>query len=234
MVPLPPSYATTRAALHRVAVHVVARSRHAATGRFGLRATPGGFGTPAFGDEVEVVRVAGAHLVRERAKTVTTIAIDGASLTDLAVVAGVDLSAEFSAGHDTPEIGDPDAPLAVDAAATNALSDWFDLGWRALDAVLAGLGGDAAPAPLQLWPEHFDAGTDVGVGGDARANLGASPGDDWSPEPYLYVGPWDDRRPGDEGYWNAPFGAVLRYTDVAAGDDPVAFLREGCRRLSGA
>ena len=56
----------TRDALQRVATHVLARARFAATGRFGLRATPGGFGTPAFGDGVEVLRVAGEVLVRER------------------------------------------------------------------------------------------------------------------------------------------------------------------------
>ena len=36
----------TRDELQRIATHVLARARFAATGRFGLRATPGGFGTP--------------------------------------------------------------------------------------------------------------------------------------------------------------------------------------------
>ena len=35
--PLPPTYATTRTELHRVAAHLVARARVQATGRFGLR-----------------------------------------------------------------------------------------------------------------------------------------------------------------------------------------------------
>ncbi len=61
---LPPTYAATRNALQRVAVHVLARRRHAVTGRFGLRATPGGFGTPAFGPDEEVLRIAGDRLVR--------------------------------------------------------------------------------------------------------------------------------------------------------------------------
>src|SRR5438093_1388828 len=39
----------TRGALQRVATHVLARARFLSTGKFGLRATPGGFGTPAFG-----------------------------------------------------------------------------------------------------------------------------------------------------------------------------------------
>src|SRR5262245_10681805 len=44
-------YAATRAELHRVAAHVIARRRFVVTERFGLRVTPGGFGTPLFGDD---------------------------------------------------------------------------------------------------------------------------------------------------------------------------------------
>ena len=40
--------ATTRVALHRLASTVIAPTRHRSTGRFGLIATPGGFGTPRF------------------------------------------------------------------------------------------------------------------------------------------------------------------------------------------
>jgi hypothetical protein len=54
--------AETRVALQQVAVHVLARRRHAMTGRFGLRPTPGGLGTPLFG-EGEVVRISGDVLV---------------------------------------------------------------------------------------------------------------------------------------------------------------------------
>ncbi|MEZ5411620.1 MAG: hypothetical protein R2761_26540 [Acidimicrobiales bacterium] len=42
--------AATRTALHRLAAYVIAPARHAATGRFGLRWTLGGFGTPFFTD----------------------------------------------------------------------------------------------------------------------------------------------------------------------------------------
>ncbi len=38
----------TREALHTIAEHVLAPARYAVTGRIGLRATPGGFGTPPF------------------------------------------------------------------------------------------------------------------------------------------------------------------------------------------
>ena len=50
-----------------------------------------------------------------------------------------------------------------------------------------------------LWPEHFD----VAVTED-EVNYGVSPGDDFHPLPYAYVGPWTSRI-GD--FWNAPFGA---------------------------
>ena len=67
-------------------------------------------------------------------------------------------------------------------------------------------------------------------------NLGASPGDGSSAEPYLYVGPWGPRRPGDPAFWNAPFGAVLGYAELRAAADPVeaglAFLRRGVELLS--
>src|SRR5258705_8950589 len=69
----------TRIALHRIATHVAARARFAATGKFGLRATPGGFGTPAFGADVEVIRVAGTQLVRERGGGAAAVPIESTS-----------------------------------------------------------------------------------------------------------------------------------------------------------
>src|SRR6476620_9632802 len=107
-------YGTTRTELHRVAAHVLARRRFVVTERFGLRVTPGGFGTPLFGDD-EVVRIGGGALLREqrvddRAVTATH-ALDGATLGELATFAGVDLDPGFSVGTDTPDLGDPDAAL---------------------------------------------------------------------------------------------------------------------------
>jgi hypothetical protein len=65
-----------------------------------------------------------------------------------------------------------------------------------------------------------------------------SPGDDFSAEPYLYVGPWGADRPGDAGYWNAPFGAVLPRSRVVDDPDPLAaavgFLRRGVMLQTGA
>ncbi|MBL8775228.1 MAG: hypothetical protein JNK12_04835 [Acidimicrobiales bacterium] len=232
--PLPETYASTRDALQRVATHVLARRRFALSGKFGLRATPGGFGTPACGPEHEVVRVAGTHLARERTgDTNTTAALDlrSATLAEAAALVEVDLDAPFEAGHDTPPVGDVTAPLAVDPDAAAVLAEWYRLGWGAIDAAVVGLGADATPSVLQLWPEHFDAGVDVAAAPGRRVNLGASPGDGFSAQPYLYVGPWDADRPGDSSYWNAPFGAVLAYdelrADRASAEAAVAFLLRG-------
>ena len=224
----------TRDSLHRVATHVLARARFFATGKFGLRATPGGIGTPLFGDELEVLRVTPASLVRERGGAASSMTLDGSTLSALAEFAGTDLSRTFDAGADTPAMGDPNEPLPVDEDVVRVLAEWWHIGWRVLDAVIANA-RDAMT--IQLWPEHFDAGTSVAVGrnADDRCNLGVSPGDTYSDEPYLYVGPWTADRPGDASYWNAPFGAVLPRTQLLRADDPVTagvdFMREGFTRF---
>ncbi len=236
---LPASFGETRSSLHRLAVHVLARRRQALVGKIGLRATPGGFGTPAAGPDHEVVRVSGLTLLRETtgssART-TSLDLTRATLADAADVAGVDLADPLDVGHDTPPVGSADAVLDLDRAGAAALADWLAFGWTVLDGALGALGREAVPSVVQLWPEHFDAGCDVAADG-SRVNLGASPGDGFDPEPYLYVGPWDDARPGDAGFWNAPFGAVLRHRDLRSASDPAAaavdFLLGGVRRLTG-
>jgi hypothetical protein len=66
----------------------------------------------------------------------------------------------------------------------------------------------------QLWPEHFDLAVTVDVDG-SPVNVGFSPGDSDSPEPYVYLGPHE--RAGLTGsYWNAPFGASLPYRELRA------------------
>lgn len=233
------AYGPTRIELQRIATHVVARARHAATGRFGLRATPGGFGTPAFGDGAEVVRVRADALVRETAPpggaSTTVLALAGATLQQLAVAADIALDPSFSVGGDTPELGAIGEPLVLDPDATAAVLGWFGFGAEVLDRVVTGLDASARPSVAQLWPEHFDLGLDVGVGPGRRANLGASAGDGPNGAPYLYVGPWGDERPGEGAYWNAPFGAVLGHADLLASPDPistgVAFMRRGIELL---
>ncbi|MCA1822993.1 MAG: hypothetical protein LC640_01740 [Frankia sp.] len=231
--PLPAEFASTRDTLHRVAAHVLGRRRHQLTGKFGLRATPGGIGTPAAGPEHETVRITGTNLLHERTGAVAstaTLDLSGATLREAAAFVEVDVDAPFSVGRNTPDRRDPDAALAVDPEAAAVLWHWFAFAWRVLDAAVTSLGAEAAPTVVQLWPEHFDAGCDAASAG-GRVNLGASPGDGFSASPYLYVGPWGPERPGDGAFWNAPFGAALSYDVLLAAADPVAtaasFLRRG-------
>ncbi len=244
--PLPSTFAATRDALQRVAVHIVARSRSQATGRFGLRTTTGGFGTPEFGDDLVRVRVSGGVLVREQGPpggaASAGLGIAGSSLADLAAHAQVDLAADLDVGHDTPPLGDTAESLVVDGAAASALADWYAAVGTALDRAAAELGADASPTLVQLWPEHFDVALDAAYDASAptekRANLGGSPGDGFHAEPYVYVGPWTADRPGDQTFWNAPFGAIVGYDTLAASDDPVGmiadFYVDGIRRLGAA
>jgi hypothetical protein len=228
--PLPDSFADTRDALQRVAVHIVARARSQATGRFGLRPTVGGFGTPEFGDDLTRVRISGARLVRETggvgAAGSTAALINGLTLNQLGTIASVDLDASLDVGHDTPELGNRHEALAVDSHAADVLAQWFATVASALDRVVASLPVDATPTLIQIWPEHFDVALDAAATPERRANLGGSPGDGFSASPYAYVGPWVEDRPGDSEVWNAPFGAVVRYDDVAGHEDPVGHLAE--------
>lgn len=237
--PPPPGYPRSRDALRLVAVHVMARGRSAATGRIGLRALPGGFGTPAFGDGPEVVRLDGDVLIHETGSGTRVAQLT--TLADAAELVGVDLAAPLSVGHDTPPQGDPHADLRVDPAAADLVATWFGLVATALDGVIAGLPPAAAPSVAQLWPEHFDLAIDVawGDGEGQRVNLGGSAGDDGEPEPYAYVGPWTADRPGDPAFWNAPFGSVLPHRAVAAAGSPAdargtlaAFFRQGIDLLA--
>lgn len=225
---------TTRSDLHRIVAHVLGRRRYEVSGHFGLRASPGGLATPAFGPEPEALRLTATTLVREVGTVARCMPLQGSTLAELAAFAGADLSAGFSAGPDTPPVGAPDQPLRLAPGELDDLYAWFDLGWRVLDAVMPDAPGSAGRATVQLWPEHFDVGTGVDLGDGRGVNLGFSPGDAYSDEPYVYVGPWGAERPGDTRYWNAPFGAVVPRTRVSDAGSCRAFLEQGLRALSGA
>lgn len=69
-------------------------------------------------------------------------------------------------------------------------------------------------------------------------NLGGSPGDGYSDEPYPCVGPFASARPDDSGFWNAHFGAVRTRCELVADDGEsglvasgAAFLLDGYGRL---
>ncbi|TMK69878.1 MAG: hypothetical protein E6G49_12100 [Actinobacteria bacterium] len=217
--PLPPDFATTGAALHRVAEEIVAPARKPEN-EIALRATPGGFGTPAFefeGRECQV-KMEGDQLVYrkghdERRTRITSLAAAGALVEEL-LPAGANLD---------------DHPLEVERAAAEALAAWCALGASVLEVLVAEADPGDDASEVNLWPEHFDIAIELGPDADGtRANYGFSPGDDEHAEPYLYVGPWTAEVAGE--LWNATGfrGAELGYAGLLAADDPYATALEFC------
>lgn len=228
------AFIATRASLHTLAEHVLAPARHRVTGRIGLRAAEGGFGTPPFGDAPDAVRVVGTDLVidhgtNERVVPITTVG---------AAAAAVGITPGAPAGVYTPVTPlEPARALTVDPAAAEALARWYSFGAAALETLRSEADARDAPSEIQLWPEHFDLGFDVGdEARGARGTFGASPGDSYHPEPYLYAQPWADMP--DDAYWNeAAFrGAGCLYADLITASDALsaglAFLRRGREILS--
>jgi len=211
---LPPTFATTRDALHRVAEELVAPARKP-DNEIALTQTPGGFGTPPFEHDGSTfqVRVDGAELL---------VARDGEErripLTDLAA-AGRELGeALFPEG-----VPEDDSPLNVEPEAAEALAAFYAFGDAALRRLRESLPAAAEASEINLWPEHFDIAFEAGSeAGGRRANYGASPGDEHHPEPYLYVGPWTAEVEGE--LWNgAGFnGAELGYAEIAYASDQAA------------
>jgi hypothetical protein len=213
----------TRLALQAVAEHVLSAALHAATGRIGLRPTPGGFGTPWFPDGAAErrLRVDGVQLVVERGGEGRRT--DLTTLREVAAFADVEPGAPAEVYTPATPL-DLDEPLFLLPRAAAELGGWFAL----VDAALEVLRAEHArlgPAEVQLWPEHFDVATTI-----REVNLGGSPGDAQHPEPYLYVGPW--AVPEQGGFWNEPFGASLGWQDVPDADAALIFLRRGFEQAS--
>jgi hypothetical protein len=230
-LPRPPAaLAATRLALHRLAVYVVSPARRRANGKLALRFTFGGIGTPFFGDD-EQVRVAGTHLVRQRAGDATAEPIGTVAAAAAFVLDGppdVASAEQF----DVPPLGDLDAELGVEAEAAAYLGDWYGFGYSVLEELRADP-VSVDPSRVQLWPEHFDAAFDC-LPDDRRATFGASPGDAGIEEPYLYVLPADfDAAPASD-CWNAETfnGGLVRVSDLVDAADQrdaaLAFYRR-CR-----
>ncbi len=243
--PLPPLSETFRAnrlALHRVAAYVVSPCRRHSMGRMGLRATPGGFGTPTFfgSDGMTRVEVDGLDLtIRSdsglRRKQLTTLA-------DAGILAGAAPDLEWAADLDIPAASDLDVQLNIDARDASALAAWFAFGWGILEELSMDKDSEAASEP-QLWPEHFDPAIEIGNPTTNRASYGFSPGDvdkDASqgaePLPYVYVAPWFPDSVPASPYWSAGRLAILRYADLIATPDPASaardFLLEGRASLA--
>lgn len=208
-----PGYEATRRALHSVAEHVLAAALHRATGRIGLRPTPDGFGTPWFSGRR--LRVEGVDLVVEDGDTVRRTPLT--TVGEAAAFAGVEPGAPADVYPPATPLA-PDAPLALDPAAAAVVHDWFRVVGEALAAWRDEV-ADREPNEVQLWPEHFDLALVAG-----EVNYGGSPGDDDHPTPYAYVGPWHtDGLAGD--YWNEPFGASRRSSEVATPAAITGFFR---------
>jgi hypothetical protein len=210
---LPTSFTATRDALHLVAARVLGAARYNAVGHMGLVVVPGGFGTPEF-DGRRILVVDGMLSDGQRRQPFT-------DLLDACAFARLDPAAPLHPALDLP--ADPAAPLAVDTHAALVLARWFALGQGLLDSLLAGVAPAEEPSAITLWPEHFDVALESGTPG-TRANYGASAGDDTIDEPYLYVGPHQQRH---GPFWNAGFGAALTYDEIRAGADLGAFFRHG-------
>jgi hypothetical protein len=202
-------YVSTRRQLRGIAESFIAGPQYRSVGTIRLAVRPDGF----TGVSISVA-VHGTELVWGG---------DGAPLTGtvgaLAVATGLDVGPPAGAY----EIVDPlaeDAVLDIDADAAEIVHRSLYAGGFALKRVLP----EQHPV---LWPEHFDVGVTEG-----EVNYGVSPGDDFHPLPYGYVGPWSSRI---GPFWNAPFGAFMAL-DTAHDIDRLAadvgdFFERGRREL---
>jgi hypothetical protein len=206
---VPPKLVPTRVALHALAERVISPARRRANTKIALRYTRGGFGTPFYGDDVQV-RVAGAEL----------IVLEGGSERRAAITT-LDAAADHI-GRDTlpddVELGSE--ALDVDPVAAAFLGDWFGFAASVLEELRAGAGDELAPSRVQLWPEHFDLALELGAeDAGARAAYGLSPGDEVHPEPYLYVAPWVAPEPDELWQASAFNGAELAYAQLLGAED---------------
>jgi hypothetical protein len=199
----------TRISLHRLAEHVISPTRQRANGKIGLRFTLGGFGTPFFGNDVQL-RVAGDVLTVQMGRRAQEGRLT--TLKDAAEFIGFDLTRFDEALQEEP--------LAVDVEASRLLGDWFGFAASVLERLRADSAPAHEPSRVQLWPEHFDVSVELGSeSAGRRAAYGCSPGDERHAEPYLYVAPWGATPAGElwraEGFSGAelPYGALVEAED---------------------
>lgn len=232
---LPATYVETVVSLNQVAFFGMAPARHAANGKVGLRYTYRGFGTPFFGDDVQV-RIDGDRLVVQKNEKVRDVSIT--SVRAAAEFIGLPYREKWGPEwHDPPKPVDPDQSLKVDVEAAYVASDVIGFAFSILEQLrYESLTSD--PSRVQLWPEHFDVAVDLGDSDRGqRAAFGVSPGYAAHPEPFVYVSPWDKSNL-DDSFWNADFfaGAVLEYSELLDADDQrqaaLTFLNRGRELLT--
>ncbi len=129
---LPPGFAATRIELHRVALDILKPARERVTGRFGLRALPGGFGTAPFGDVVQL-HVDGTELVHRDGAEITREPLD-----DIDADAAVALASWFAFGAGVLEELRAETALEHDPTPAQLWPEHFDIAIE--------LGSDAAGA----------------------------------------------------------------------------------------
>jgi hypothetical protein len=232
--PLSDTYTHTREHLHQLAFFAISPARQRAVGRMGLRPTPGGFGTPPF--QGRVARVDGTLLVHEESGNTATQKIS--TVRAAAEFFGGSYEKVWYEGFKDPLApGDPDSTLEVDEGDAHLIGEWFDFGFEILGRLRDRTGDDDASEP-QIWPEHFDAASELGNADyGKRASYGFSPGDSAHHEPYIYVAAWGDID-RSEPYWNddAFNGSSIGYAELASSPDPanaaLAFFEKGYRVLA--
>ncbi len=218
----PDTLRNTRIAVHAVAEHVLAGTRHRAVGRIGLRADASRVVTPEFADAngrplTLAISIGGgdvALLVSRPDDPATDVVVPltgGVSLAAAASAAGLELGAPDN--YPTATQLDPAAPLAIDADCAADLVHALALG---ADALAQAAAASAGASEMQLWPEHLDLCFSA-----EEVNYGVSPGDDAHPLPYAYVGPWN--KP-DDADWPEPWGYSLSLGHTSELDDIVRFL----------
>ena len=146
----------------------------------------------------------------------------------------------------------PDTDFATDDEYPGYSADQANLMHRAIGSVAAALeefraGIREEKSPIQVWPHHFDLSM-IWLPGhkvpdqdpadeeyaDKQMNFGFAFGDEGINEPYFYVTayPLPDAMPSVElpagtTWMSEGFsGAVLLYKDLAAMDDPAAYLQD--------
>jgi len=218
-----PDLLRTRRVLHGIAEHVLAAHEFRVIRRIALRVRPHGFATFDLppGTEPPGLELVEATLVTRPGEPGVPLA--GQPLGELAAALGVTFGLPDDAPYRAASGCRPDDPAVLEPSALQRLLT----AWRDGDAALRRLASrdrpQDPPEPV-LWPEHFD----VGLALD-QVNYGVSPGDDFLPVPYAYVGPWQRRR-GD--FWNAPFGAAVSVDRLGDAAALVDFFRTGQARAA--
>jgi hypothetical protein len=232
---IPDELTETRESFHQLAFFVLAPARHRANTKLGLRFTKGGFGTPFYGDDVQV-RVDGLDLVVQQGSVAERQPLT--TVKEACRAANVPYQPDWFPGfRDQLTPRDPEDPLPLTSKAATAISAWFGFATAVLEELRVTAPPSQFPSWVQLWPEHFDVAIELGdTEAGKRASFGASPGDEHHPSPYLYVSAWGeiDRA---ISFWNDPHfnGSSLAYDDVVEAEDQrraaFEFYREAQEKL---